>query len=193
MRRLFLTSLCLVVLAVAVPPAGAAMIKRLTTEELAARAEVIVLGQHLESRSVWVGRMLVTRVTVAVGELLKGQTQSTVTVDILGGIDMNRRIPIGMTVPGAPRIHSGEQVVLFLSRREGLTAQAGSGEYEIVGFSQGKLSVIEDEHGRPMVATGAAPGAKTPLAEFKAKIQEHVSKQVRERPSLRALPVVEGD
>lgn len=169
------------------------MIKRLTTEELAARAEVIVLGQHLESRSVWVGRMLVTRVTVAVGELLKGQTQSTVTVDILGGIDMNRRIPIGMTVPGAPRIHSGEQVVLFLSRREGLTAQAGSGEYEIVGFSQGKLSVIEDEHGRPMVATGAAPGAKTPLAEFKAKIQEHVSNQVRERPSLRALPVVEGD
>ena len=173
MRRLLLNFLCLVALAVAVPEAKATTVKQLTTEELVKRAELIVFGRHLESRSVWVGRMLVTRVTVAVGELLKGQAQSTVTFDILGGIDTNRKIPIGMSVAGAPRIHSGERVILFLSRQQGIT---GSGEHEIVGFSQGKLSVVEDAQGRQMVATGAGGGANTPLAEFKAEIQRHVSR-----------------
>ncbi len=173
MSQLLLKSLCLLALAVAVPEAGATTVKRFTTGELVARAEVIVFGRHLESKSVWVGRMLVTRVTVAVGELLKGQAQSTVTFDILGGIDTNRKIPIGMSVAGAPRIHSGERVILFLSRQEGII---GSGEHEIVGFSQGKLSVVEDAQGRQVVATGAGGGANTPLAEFKAEIQRHVSR-----------------
>jgi hypothetical protein len=170
MRRLFFNSLCLFAWAFMIWEAGATTVKRLSLEELTARSELIVLGHHLETKSVWVGRLLVTRTTVAVGELLKGQAPPSVIVDILGGIDMNRRVPIGMNVPGAPRIHSGEQVILFLSRREGLT---GTREYEIVGFSQGKFSITKDATGSRVRA--AASGAAMPLAQFKAEIQRYVS------------------
>src|SRR5262245_38839960 len=112
-----LKCLCVLAFAVGVPEAAATTIKPLTIADLVAAADVIVVGQQLESRSVWVGRMLVTRVTVSVHERFKGQTDSTITIDIPGGIDMNRKIPIGMTVSGAPRIHSGERVLLFLSHR----------------------------------------------------------------------------
>jgi hypothetical protein len=192
MRRALGAALCLFALVVIVPSAGAMTVKRLTNEELTTQAELIVVGRHVESRSVWVGRVLVTRVTVAVGEILKGQAPSTVTVDIPGGIDMNREIPIGMSVPGAPTIHSGEHVVLFLSRQDGIKAQAGSGEYTIVGFSQGKFSVGQDAQGRQVVTPGAGRGAKRPLEAFKAEIQRHISRQgVRERPSPPALPGAE--
>jgi len=181
MRRLLREFIGALVLAIGVPEASATVIQQLTIEEMADRADAIVLGRHLESKSMWVGRMLVTRVTVAVSELLKGEAQSMVTVEILGGVDRNRKVPIAMTVPGAPRIHSGEDVILFLSR---IAAPAGAGEYEIVGFSQGKLSVVEDAQGRQVIATGAAPGAPKPLAEVKAQIQRQLARQgVRREPS----------
>lgn len=137
--------------------------------------------------------MLVTRVTFSVHERLKGRTDSTVTVDIPGGIDINRKIPIGMTVPGAPRIYSGERVLLFLSQRATASALAGSAEQGIVGFSQGKFSVIEDAHGRPMVMTHTEKGVRS-LADFRAEIQGYLSGLgAVERPSRRALPIVSGD
>jgi len=192
MSRLLLKAICLLALVVAVPEARATTIRRMTHEEMAQRAELIVVGRGMESRSVWVGRMLVTRVTVAVDEILKGQVQSTVTVDIPGGIDMNRKIPIGMSVSGAPSILRGEHVVLFLARQQGITAQAGSGEHAIVGFSQGKFSVVEDGQGGQVVTPGAGRGARMPLAEFKAEIQRHISGQrLGERPQTRGLPVEE--
>jgi hypothetical protein len=175
--------------------AGATTIRRVSDEELTTRAHLIVVGRQVESRSVWIGRMLMTRVTVAVDETLKGYVPAvTVTVDIPGGIDMNRRIPIGMSVAGAPTIHSGEHVVLFLSRGEGITAMAGSDEYGIVGFSQGKFSVVVDARGPHVVGTESGQGAKIPLGEFKAKIQKHISTQgLRERSSPRARPDAEVD
>lgn len=182
MRRLLLEFIGALVLAIAVPEASATIIQQLTIEEMTDRADAIVLGRHLESESMWVGRMLVTRVTVAVSELLKGETQPMVTVEILGGVDRNRKVPIAMTVPGAPRIHSGERVILFLSR---IAAPAGAGEYEIVGFSQGKLSVVEDAQGRQVIARGAVPGAPKPLADFKAQIQRRLARQgIRSEPSV---------
>src|SRR2546423_14748538 len=99
---------CLFALLMIVAGAEATTIRRISDEELTARAHLIVVGHQVESRSVWVGRMLMTRVTVAVGEILKGYTPAvTLTVDIPGGIDMNRKIPVGMNVPGAPSIHAG--------------------------------------------------------------------------------------
>src|SRR5207302_3466133 len=71
MSRLLLKAICLLALVVAVPEARATTIRRMTHEEMAQRAELIVVGRGMESRSVWVGRMLVTRVTVAVDEILK--------------------------------------------------------------------------------------------------------------------------
>ena len=194
MRTSLLGTLCLLALAVAAPHADATTIRRLTTAEMVATADVIVLGQQVESRSVWVGRMLVTRVTVSVHERLKGRADSTVTVDIPGGIDVNRKIPIGMTVPGAPRIYSGERVLLFLSQRAAFTAHAGSSEQGIVGFSQGKFSVVEDADGRPMVVGGIGHSAVRPLAELKAEIESHLSgRTAAAQSSRRGLRVVGGD
>jgi hypothetical protein len=155
-------------LGVTVPETSATTIRRLTIQELTAGAERIVIGQEVDSRAVWVGRMLVTRVTVAVRETLKGQPDSTATVDIPGGVDLNRKIPIGMSVAGAPSIHADEHVVLFLARPEALT-----GPHRIVGLSQGKFSIIADSLGRSMVAVGAN---RRPLADFKAEISRHLAK-----------------
>ena len=183
----------LCVLAVVVAQAAATTVRPLTDEELTAQANRIVVGRQVESRSVWLGRMLVTRVTVAVDETLKGDAALEVTVDIPGGIDINRRIPIGMSVPGAPSIASGEEVVLFLERRGDMTAQGRGDTYGIVGFSQGKLSVVKDAQGRQVVLRGGARGG-TRLGEFRAKIQRHLTApSALGRSAPRARPGIEED
>ncbi len=64
-----------------------------------------------------------------------------------GGIDSNRKFPIAMTYAGAPQMRIGEDVFLFLVRdpdvASGLT---------VMGFSQGKYSIVADETGAPAVS-----------------------------------------
>ena len=69
--------------------------------------------------------------------------QRTLTVGVPGGVDANRKFPIAMTYPGAPRIAPDEEVFLFLVRADDEVAQS----YAMTGFSQGKFS-IESAAGR---------------------------------------------
>jgi hypothetical protein len=152
--------------------------RRMSNRDLAVEADVIVIGKAGESRPAWQGRTLVTLVTVTIADALKGSPGETLTVALPGGVDLNRRIPVGMTFAGAPTLKPGEDVFLFLTRDE-----AVAGGYVVLGFSQGKFSIVREPSGRMVVSrdltqillqggTGVVPGAVsyTSFAEFRDEI-----------------------
>ncbi len=131
--------LCLLVAALAVPALRATTAVEHTQTDLIQQAEIIVAGRCTGLQSQWVGRDLVTLATISVSEVLKGQAGPEVTVVLPGGIDSNRRFPIAMTFPAAPEIFLQEDVLLFLA-----TEDLVAGGWGIVGFSQGKFTVVEN-------------------------------------------------
>lgn len=119
----------------------------LSVEDMVNQSDVIAIGNCVETKSVWVDRSLVTLVTVSVSESLKGEATQNIVVELPGGVDANRKIPIAMTYPGAPRMSPGEDVFLFLN-----ASGQVAGSYNIAGFSQGKFSIVTNEDGELMVA-----------------------------------------
>ena len=156
----------------------------LSNQALAVEATVIVTGRCTEVRSAWEGRTLVTLATVAVSDVLKGDQAQTVTVALPGGIDANRKFPISMVYAGAPQIAVGEDVFLFLGPDEGAAGLT------VLGFSQGKFSIVDDERGQKVVSrnlsavtlqspAGTRRGTTTrvPLDDFKNEVREHLRRQ----------------
>jgi hypothetical protein len=157
----------------------------LSVEDMVHKADLIAIGTCVGTKSVWVGRSLMTLATVSVSETIKGTEQNEIAVALPGGIDANRDVPIAMNYAGAPRITSGEDVLLFL--------RAGgpvSGTYSIAGLSQGKFSIVKDEDGRQMVTrdltkmmlrsnNGVHRGSNnmTSLSSLKAEIKAHLRQQ----------------
>lgn len=169
---------------VAVWPSAAAadLSHRLSNAQLTATSDVILIGRATASASRWVGRTLVTAVTVEVEETLKGGAQPTVEVILPGGIDVNRPVPVGMSYPGAPTMRQGERVFLFLSR------DAEVGGLIVSGFAQGKFSVFADATGVARVSrdlrgsqlvegTGVARGTVTlaSLDDFKREVAGYLA------------------
>jgi hypothetical protein len=97
-----------VLLAGLASPANATTAARLSTEALARAADVIVVGRVVDQSTRWVDRNLVTLVTVAVSEVLKGDAGGRLTVALPGGVDASRRIPVAMIWPAAPVIRPRE-------------------------------------------------------------------------------------
>lgn len=183
MKKRFVVVVCLVVLALAVPGLWATTLAKMSNADLTNKAQLIVMGQCLKLQSSWVGRDLVTLVTVSVSEVMKGSERSTVTVVLPGGADADRRVPIAVTYPGAPRIMPDETVFLFLSSE----SRVADG-FAIVGFSQGKFSIVEDADGHKMVSrdltgvslqagTGLSSGTATAvsLESFKQEIRNYLA------------------
>ena len=119
----------------------------LSLEDMTDQSDVIAIGNVLETKSVWVDRTLVTLATVSVSETLKGAETASVTVVLPGGVDANRKFPIAMSYPGAPRLTPGEDAFLFLNA----DTDTGLG-YNVAGFAQGKFSIVSDEDGQPVVS-----------------------------------------
>ena len=69
----------------------------LSIGDMTDQADVIAIGNCVETRSMWVDRSLVTLVTVAVSESLKGLPGDTLTVVVPGGVDVNRKISVAST------------------------------------------------------------------------------------------------
>jgi len=156
----------------------------LSLDDMVKQSDAIVIGNCTETKSVWIDRSLVTLATVSVTESLKGEA-STLTVALPGGVDVNRKVPVAMTYPGAPQIRPGEDVFLFLSAESDV-----AGSYTVAGFSQGKFSIVTDEDGQKMVSrdlkktvlqgdNGVRRGqsSATPLANFKAEVKGLLNKQ----------------
>jgi len=129
-----------------VEPAATSIAAELSMQEMTEGASLIVTGKCAGTRSQWVGRDLVTVATVSVMETIKGDQSETVTVVMPGGVDSNRQFPVAVTYPGAPQISQTEEVVLFLANDD--TVANG---YSVMGYSQGKYSVNEDDTGEKVV------------------------------------------
>jgi hypothetical protein len=148
-------------------PKGAATIdvlKPLTTDELASRSDVIVVGKVTERKSEWNNNKsrIYTRVTLAVDQCLKGDAaQKTITVTTLGGeVD-----GVGELYTHTPSFKQEEKVVVFAQKDK-------QGSLRVVGGEQGKLVVREDEQtGMPIVT-----GSKT-LDQFTSEVKRAVAKQ----------------
>jgi hypothetical protein len=166
-------------------PSDASLAIGLSINDMVDQSDLIAIGGCLETKSVWVERTLVTLATINVSETLKGAELGTITVALPGGIDANRKIPIAMTYPGAPRITPGENVFLFLT-----SSNEVAGSYTVAGFSQGKFSIVNDEEGEQMVTrdltktmlksdNGVRRGSNnlTPLSSLKAEVKARLQQQ----------------
>ena len=157
----------------------------LSLEDMISQSDVIAIGNCVNAQSAWVDGSLVTMATVSVSETLKGSGSETLTVVIPGGIDANRKIPVSMSYPGAPRLTPGENAFLFL------TAASEFGDaYTVAGFSQGKFSIVNDEDGEPMVSrdlsemslrdnNGVRRGQSNvlPLSSFKEQVRGYLKQE----------------
>jgi hypothetical protein len=158
----------------------------LSLADMVNESDVIAIGSCVNTQSVWVDNTLVTLATVAVNETLKGDESTTnLTVALPGGVDANRKFPVAMSYPGAPRMTPGEDVFLFLNN-----ASEVAGSYTVAGFSQGKFSIVKDEDGEPMVSrdlrqtslqsnNGVRRGQNnmTPLSSLKSEVKRQLHKQ----------------
>ena len=166
-------------------PSDVSLAVDLSIDEMASQSDLIAIGNCVEARSVWVDRSLVTLAEISVQEVLKGDSSPLVTVVLPGGVDANRKFPIAMTYPGAPRIAPSEKVFLFLNRDD-VVADG----YTIAGFSQGKFSVLESENGQEFVSRDLTHTAlkgrdgvqrgrvnQTSLSSLKAQVLRQLRKQ----------------
>ena len=166
-------------------PTDTTLAVALSLQDMVNQADVIAIGNCVEIKSVWVDRSLVTLATVSITENLKGGEASTITVELPGGVDANRKIPIAMTYPGAPSLTPGENAFLFLTA----TGEVG-GSYNVAGFSQGKFSILTDEDGEQMVSrnltqtslksnNGVRRGGSDliPLANLKEQVRGYLKNQ----------------
>jgi hypothetical protein len=163
--------------------AAATTLVALDDDQLIDQSTLIVTGSCVKVDHEWRQGMLWTLAAVRVDRVLKGKAASEVTVMIPGGVDLERRIPVAVTFPGAPRLLPAERVLLFLG-----PAGTRPGELSITGFSQGKLSILEAADGTPVVRRDLAgvslarghrleAGGKRaePLALFEARIARHLA------------------
>jgi hypothetical protein len=149
----------------------ATTVRRLTFDDLVAKADAIVLGQVVDSRTYWTTdkKLILTTYTVQVGERLKGSVPQTVTVTTVGG-------RIGNTilhVSGMPEFQPGENAVVFLER---------SGSYTtVVGLNQGKFRISNGEVSNMVSGLSFSDGiagnaVKMPLDEFKRQIKLRIAR-----------------
>ncbi len=156
----------------------------LSNRAMTDQAQVIATGRVAAVRSAWEGRTLVTLATVELGDVLKGDVSGSITVVLPGGIDANRRFPVAMTYAGAPQMMVGEDVFLFLTPEDGIASGL-----TVVGFSQGKFSIVQDAAGQRSVSrnlvglTLQGPAAnrtavvtREPLDDFKDEIRSYLAR-----------------
>jgi hypothetical protein len=135
-------AMCLLLALAAAPGMLATTAIYHTEASLADEAALVVTGTCLGLESQWLERDLVTLARISVTEVLKGTAGSEITVVLPGGIDMARPVPVAVTYPAAPGIAPGESVLLFLIGED----RVANG-YGVVGFSQGKFTLVESPKG----------------------------------------------
>jgi hypothetical protein len=142
----------------AADPASSTTVSEPTFDELVLRAESVVVARVVSTRSAWVdsrsGRSIVTDVTVAIEQTIKGP-------EFLGGTVGDDTL----RVEGIPQFEVGDRDVLFVN-------EAGRPASPLVGFMYGRFRIMRDPRtgadmvrthdGRPLASTEDVGNAKPP-------------------------------
>jgi hypothetical protein len=178
--------LCIVSLLIA-PYLTALTVVPLTDEQLAKKAEMIVVGKVLSADydTDKKDNHPYTYVHIRVSEYLKGRNQSRdLTLKTLGGIGPK----LGMFVPGAANFYRDEEVMLFLEKRtDGSLFPIGLflGKYSIYrDHDSGRKVVVRDEDGvgkyspepRQTEIRDLEPQEKIFFDDFRQKIRQFVER-----------------
>jgi hypothetical protein len=166
----------------AATPASATIVKAMTVEEMAREATAVVVATVTGTTSAWEEGRIVTRVTLAVSERLRGAVgEDALEIAVPGGAVGD----LAQQVPGTPQYSAGDEVFVFLWRGPEQRA------YTVLGLSMGsfriqrgvdKIEAVSDRRGigqaRPN-ATGAlevqhVPGdaeLRLPLDTLRARVR----------------------
>lgn len=131
-----------------VPGTGGTTLRRMSLQELNARAEAIVVARVVDNTAAWHPKMALiwTSTRLRIEESWKGSVGDKLVVTEPGG----RVYPIVQRVPGMARFRPGERVVLFLHRDV-------LGQWRTLGCCQGRLPLFTDPEGvtriRPSAVT----------------------------------------
>lgn len=161
---ILLTLFAGIVPAIVSPPMALSQSVALSTEDLAQRADVVVVGKVTEVRSEWSGdrSRIYSTVTVLVDEHIKGdKAQQSVVIATLGGeID-----GVGEVYSHTARFKADEHVIVF-------AATDRQGQLRVVGGDEGKLTVTKDAMtGMQIVAD------REPLTVFTSRLKGVIQAQ----------------
>ena len=144
--------------------AAATTVEKMSLRDLAKKSDAIVLARVEDETARYdANKEIYTYITLRVLEPVKGpKKDEVITIRQIGGtVDK-----IASIVPGTPTFRKGEEVVLFLTQKD------GAGYPWVMGLQQGKYSVTADEKGSKSVRNEidgelkfVAPGGKTTDAE----------------------------
>ena len=134
--------------------ASAGALQKITVEEMAKLADVIVVGPVEKKEGAWVDKHIETTIRIQVSEYWKGSLGSTIELTQMGG-EVTRPFPIAMHADGAPRFFEGERVILFLEKpkqnRSAAPPPPGAkisekltSSMQVLGWAQGKYTIISD-------------------------------------------------
>jgi hypothetical protein len=129
--------------------------------QLTQRAGLVVHGFVTSKSTAWIGRVIYTLYDVSVQETLKGPPRTSVVVAVAGGARGNVRL----TVPGAPDLQNGEELVVFAAALQGAT-------FTPIGTVDGVVRV-HPGNGRGSSATVAPRGRPEPLEDFLQEVRGH--------------------
>ena len=169
-----------------VPAVQATTLARMSLDELAAAAHVIVEAYCLENEARWERGEIWTFTNLEVTETIKGVAPRLITVRLLGG----RVGHLISTVNGVPRFQPGEDVVLFLERTP-------AGDFSVTSWVQGTFRIRRDpQTGRKAVTQDSAgagvfdPATRRfhtsgirnlPVEVFRQRLAETLERQSRGR------------
>jgi hypothetical protein len=136
-RHAFASALCAPVLLTFLLVSGVrSQTNALSMEELTRQSEVVAVGKVTATKAEWdrSRSRIVTRVSVAVGEYLKGNVGSVMTITSLGGEVGG----VGEWYSHTARFQKDEDVVVFVARDK-------NGNFRVAGGQEGKLSIRKDD------------------------------------------------
>lgn len=160
---------------------------RMDVPAMVEHAELVLEGRVLSKRAFWnASGSIDSEYVISVDRTFWGEDVGTRTVRLPGGVLPSGH---GLVLPGMPRIQSGEQVLLFLTKANAL------GTRMPVGLAQGKYRISSDRLGRRVLVrsgrnlrlvdprTGSAREAELGLSSYADVVAEiHAAVARKRRP-----------
>jgi hypothetical protein len=162
--------------------AQATRMVRLSTEQMAQMADLVVVGRVLMPPKAFVGEQdrIFSRVTVGVEQYVKGaeseQESRQLELVLLGGTLGGRTT----RVVGMPTFEAGERAVLFLRQNE------ETKKLSLIGLSQGKKRIVQDSGGREYVHLDPEePAGRGDESRMTAKLLKDYLREIRRHQGVR--------